>query len=313
MLKKITQTIFLFVGIATHAFVFGGTPTDVSFTNEDGLVLTGKLFIPITSPQTISPAVIMLHGCKGIYNDQGNIASIYREWGDRLTAAGYVALLVDSYTPRHNLDPAVTLDQCGNGPGVGVSEIFDRPKDATAAHEYLTEQSTLINASKIGILGWSNGASTVISSLSTIQPITTKGIIANPNAANVPFKVGVAFYAGCGLADYRCGTQSNGKPASCFGGLSASKWDSYSPLRFFHGSSDIVVSAANCNTRVSKAATIAEGDPATLTIYDNAVHSFDDNSVGGGVCIYQTSTPNSCAKQQADIEAMKSLNQYLKY
>lgn len=307
MFKKITLSIFLVISIATRTFAFDATPTDVSFTNEDGLVLQGKLFSPLTPPQALLPAVIMLHGCKGIYNDQGKITGIYREWGDRLTAAGYVALLVDSYSPRH------ALDQCGNGAGVGVSEIFDRPKDVTAAHDYLTTLTTLINSSKIGVLGWSNGASTVISSLATIQPITTNGIIANSNAANTPLKVGVAFYAGCGLADYRCGAQSNGKPASCFGGLSTSKWDSYSPLHFFHGSADTVVSAANCSTRTSKATKIAGGGALTLTIYDGAAHSFDDKSVGGGSCVDQISTPNSCAKQQADIAAMNTLNQYLKY
>lgn len=311
MLKKVILTIFMVI-IANSVFAFQVTPTNVNFTNADGLVLDGKLFSPSNPPQTALPAVIMLHGCAGIYNSYGNITEIYREWGDRLTAAGYIALLVDSYNPRHNLDPNVALNQCKNITGVEVSEIFDRPKDVAAARKYLATLTAQVNAAKIGVLGWSNGGSTVLSSLSTIRPITTNGVIANPDATKKPLKVGVAFYAGCGLADYRCGTQSNGNPASCFGGLSTSKWDSYAPFIFLHGSLDTTVSAANCSTRATKATAIRGGGVITLTIYDGAVHSFDDLSVGGGTCVDQTSTPNSCAKQQADVAALNTLNQYLK-
>lgn len=303
MFKTLILTAFAAANLAAQAWAWNAAPTDVTFQNADGLSIQGKLFAPAAASPAPRPAVIMLHGCKGIYNDSGEVSNIYREWGDRLVAAGYVALLVDSYTPR------AAVDQCGNGAGVGVSEIFDRPKDVAAAHAYLAGQAQTVNATRIGVLGWSNGASTVVSTLATTLPIG--GTTANPAAAGAPLKVGVAFYAGCGLADYQCGTQTNGKPASCWGGLTYSKWDSYAPLHFFHGNADETTKLEYCTTRINRATLAAGGGTLTLSAYDQAVHSFDDASVGGGVCVDQASTPNACAKQQADAAALNTLNQYL--
>jgi len=305
MFKPFLSAAFVAANIATQAFAWDVTPTDVSFQNADGLALQGKLFSPATAPaQPGYPAVILLHGCAGVYNSNGNVSSIYREWGDRLVAAGYVALLVDSFGPRG------AGNQCGNGAGVGVSEIFDRPKDVDAAYAYLAAQAGEVNAAKIGVLGWSHGGSTVVSSLAATLPADPS--TPSANAASKPLKVGIAFYAGCGLSDYRCGTQSNGNPASCWGGLSKSKWDSYSPLHFFHGTADTTTALQNCNTRINLATAIPGGGSLTMSAYDNAVHSFDDPNVGGGVCVDSTATPNSCAKQQADVAALNTLNQYLK-
>lgn len=303
MLKLLFAGAFVAANLIIPALAWNSTPVDVDFKNIDGTVIQGKLFSPaaLAAP---APAVIMLHGCAGVYNSNGNISGIYREWADRLVAAGYVALLVDSYTPRS------AGNQCGNGAGVGVSEIFDRPKDVDAAYAYLATQAAAVNAAKIGVLGWSNGGSTVVSSLAATQPVNPA--LPSANAGAKPLKVGVAFYAGCGLADYQCGTQKNGKPASCWGGLSTSKWDSYSPLHFFHGTADTTTSPAYCNTRISLATSIPGGGGLTMSAYDNAQHSFDDPNVGGGACVDSASTPNSCAKQQADIAALNTLNQYLK-
>ncbi len=306
--SKITRASVLLGGLLLaslnhSAFAWDVTPTDVSFSNADGHAVPGKLFSPATPPDAALPAVIMLHGCAGIYNANGTVSSIYREWGDRLVAAGYVALLVDSYTPRG------AANQCGNGAGVGVSEIFDRPKDASAAYAHL---STLpyINASKVGVLGWSNGGSTVVATLATTNPVDTT--IVNPYASSTPLKVGIAFYAGCGLADNQCGTQKNGKPASCWGGLSGSKWASYAPLQMLHGTADSTVSIQSCTTRTTLAQSQPGGASVALAAFNNAQHSYDDPSVGIGTCVDSSSTPNSCAKQQSDVAAMNILAGYLK-
>lgn len=303
MFKSILLASFIAANLINQAFAWNSQPTEVTFQNTDGLTLQGRLFVPDNSSAAL-PAVIMLHGCKGVYNADGEIKTLYREWADRLTAAGYVALLVDSFTPR-----GVGV-QCSNGAGVGVSEIFDRPKDVVAARNYLASLPQTVNAAKIGVLGWSHGASTVVSALATTQPTDTNS--ANPNAAGAPIKVGIAFYAGCGLADSQCGSQNNGNPASCWGGLSQSKWDSYAPLHFFHGNADTTTKLEYCNTRISRATLSTGGSVLSLTAYDQAVHSFDEPDVGGGVCVNSATTPNQCAKQHADAAALSALNQYLK-
>ena len=100
----------MFAAPVRMASAWSVTPQDVSFTNQQGIVILGKLFKPAGAGPF--PAVVMMHGCSGIYsnsNPTSGVASINREWGDRLVAAGYVALLVDSFTPRN-----APQNQCGS-------------------------------------------------------------------------------------------------------------------------------------------------------------------------------------------------------
>jgi dienelactone hydrolase len=243
----------------------------------------------------------MLHGCAGVFNADGNISSIYREWADRLMANGTTALLVDSFTPRS------AGNQCNNGAGVGVSEVFDRPQDAVAGAAYLASGAVGVNAARIGVMGWSHGASTVMGTLATKDPVSYNST--NPQAAGTPFRVGVAFYAGGGLSDSRCGTTSDGKLKGCWKSLTDSRWDTYAPLYFHHGDADTTTTLAKVVSRVSQAQSLPGGASLNLTTYPGAEHSFDDAGVGGGACdtANAANTPNACAKQAADAAALTAL------
>src|SRR5262245_31055182 len=46
------------------------------------------------------PAVVGLHGCGGLINRTGQLGARYRDWGERLVAAGFVVLYPDSFGPR---------------------------------------------------------------------------------------------------------------------------------------------------------------------------------------------------------------------
>src|SRR5690348_12017116 len=43
------------------------------------------------------PAIVLLHGCSGMYTRSGNVTNSYRHWAELLSEDGYVALLVDSF------------------------------------------------------------------------------------------------------------------------------------------------------------------------------------------------------------------------
>lgn len=228
---------------ATAANAWVVTPTDVSFVNQDGLTIPGKLFKPAGAGPF--PAVVMMHGCSGAYSfsdPSKGVASLYREWGDRLVMQGYVALLVDSFTPRN------TQNECGNG-AVGVSEINARPFDAYAALGHLSGLP-YVNAGRIGLLGWSHGASSTLASVDTTR---------NVNGQR-PFKAAVAFYPGCGMYN-------------AFGGIGSSTWQPYSPTAILHGTADSLYADGHCATRVQRAQQL--GATATLTAYNGAKHSFD--------------------------------------
>lgn len=283
---------------APNASNWAAQPTLVNFANADGLSIPAQLFVPA---QAQGSAVVMLHGCSGVYYN-GNISSIYREWADRLTAAGHVVLLVDSFTPRN------APNQCGNGGGVGVSEIFDRPKDAVAAAHYLAQAGLGVSAQRIGVLGWSHGGTTVLATLAATDPVAYTS--PNPLAAGNPFKLGVAFYPGAKMADHRCGTvASTGGPKGCWKSFSDTQWDSYAPLTIHHGLADSITPYADADKRVQGAQAKAGGASVTLLPYTDAVHSFDDPNVGGGNC--QPAAPNACAKLAADPAVLASFNQGL--
>lgn len=239
--------IFMFVGTFARpgvALAWSISPQKVTFVNDQGLTLTGWLFKPSTTGR--HPAVVMLHGCSGVYSYSDptrGIATLYREWGDRFVKAGYVALLVDSFTPRN-----APQDQCGNG-NTGVSEVNDRPHDAYAGLKYLASKS-YVYADKIGLLGWSHGGSAAMSSLDVSK-----------FNASLNFKAAVAFYPGCGLYN-------------AFGGVSTSTWKPYAPFVILIGSADTTVSPSFCQTRVSRAKALGASG-TSITIFTNAHHSFD--------------------------------------
>jgi dienelactone hydrolase len=246
-----SKTLSNFVGIclfvsslATPSPVraWTSTPQEVTFINDQGITLIGWLFKPAgTGPFR---AVVMLHGCAGAYSygdPAKGVTKLYREWGDRLVNAGYIALLVDSFTPRR-----APQNQCG---GPITSEVQDRPYDAYAGLKYLASKS-FVAAGKVGLLGWSQGGSSGMATMDVTK--------ANPSYR---FKAAAVFYPGCGLSN-------------AFGGISRSTWKPYAPLVILIGSADRVVSLVTCQTRVTKAQALG-ATTTRITIFNNAQHKFD--------------------------------------
>ena len=218
-------------------------PQKVNFVNAQGINLVGWLFKPDGNGPY--PAVVMMHGCLGAYsfgNPSQGINSLYREWGDQFVNAGYVALLIDSFTPRN-----VVQNQCGNT--LGVSEVKDSPYDAYTGLNYLSSQAFVV-ANKIGLLGWSHGGSATMAAMD-----------ATNSSTNSSFKAAVAFYPGCGLSN-------------AFGGTKSSTWKPYAPFVILHGSADTVANPTSCITRVLLAQQLGAAN-VTINIFENVQHSFD--------------------------------------
>jgi dienelactone hydrolase len=274
VISQLAAATVLTLSASAQAWVV--TPTDVSFTNQEGTTIPGKLFKPAGAGPF--PVVVMMHGCSGIHSNSDTskgVANLYREWGDRLVMQNYAALLVDSFTPRG------TQNECGNGTA-GISEVNQRRFDAYGAYNYLAAQ-TWVNANKVGILGWSHGGS------------STMAVMDQSNVVNgvKPFKAAVAFYPGCGLLN-------------AFGGVTNSTWAPYSPITIQHGTADALYSDGKCTTRVNRAT--QGGASASLTAYTDAKHSFDmATAVGGNFVLADVN-----AKSSADGVTMSHFNAYLK-
>ena len=116
-----------------------------------------------------SPAVVLLHGCKG------NWKRLDERWGKRIAAWGYVTLTVDSFGPR-GIDNTCT----SRGP-------LDMAFDAYRALDYLAQQS-FVDAGRVAALGFSQGGWLALTSVE-------RGVV--EKNSHHKFRAAVAFYPPC--------------------------------------------------------------------------------------------------------------------
>jgi dienelactone hydrolase len=100
------------------------------------------------------PAVVALHTCDGLGEGETPIDPRYREWGERLAAAGFAVLFPDSFGSRG------LGSQCGVRQRI-VRASRTRSSDADAARHWLQTQPWVI-ADRVSLLGWSHGATTAL-------------------------------------------------------------------------------------------------------------------------------------------------------
>jgi len=172
--RRITSVGILLVAMAvlTVSGARGATapPVDVSFLDDARkLQLTGHLYEP-DGPGPY-PAVVMMHGCGGIGSNQ-------HDWGRRLQAWGYVALIVDSFGPRGK------TNICDD---FSVDPRFARMPDAFVAKSFLMSQA-FVDGRRIALMGWSHGGWTT---LFAVDDIYLAGM------RSTPFTAVIAFYPSC--------------------------------------------------------------------------------------------------------------------
>jgi dienelactone hydrolase len=177
----------LVVSLALTCGKAGAAPVlpvaSLDVVNGAAVVLPGHWFAaPNASPATPAPAMLLLHGCGGFFDRQGRLGARYLDLAARLNARGIHALAVDSLTPRGE------TELCTQRLGARQVTMTQRRRDALGALAWLAAQPT-VDASRIGVLGWSNGGSAVLAS--------TNAQHAEVQAAAVKAALAVAFYPGC--------------------------------------------------------------------------------------------------------------------
>lgn len=182
------------------------------------------------------PAIVAMHDCSGLTNPAGAVASKYREWAQLLVRDGFIVLFPESYGSRG------IGNQCmvRNRP---VHADRERVADANAARRWLEQQHD-VRADRISLLGWSNGASSV---LWTVRP--QRRTDDKPD-----FRSAVALYPGCRR-------------------LESTAWSARIPTLILIGAADDVASPQDCEHMVAG----AKGRSARIdiTVYPGAFHDFD--------------------------------------
>lgn len=205
----------------------------------DGFLLSGVLFKP-SGPGPF-PAVVALHGCGGLGNGSTPVTARHVDWGRQLAGQGYMVLFPDSYSSR------------GLGPQCLVRDRTVRPSkerviDAFAAKAWLQQRADVLST-KVSLLGWSNGGSSVLWSAASDK---------KPRDSNPDFQAAVAFYPGC-----RVVAQS----------AERRDWQSRLPMLILIGDADTWTPAEPCRQLAALSQT--NGGNISIVTYPNAVHDFD--------------------------------------
>lgn len=236
--SRLTALALIF-GVAWSVTPLAAAET-VRFASADPAAteISGLLFRP--SGAGPFPAVVMLHGCAGMVSKSGRLKRRPTFWARWLVEHGYAALLVDSFSRR------------GLGSICGIAERpihpdRERPFDAYGGLAYL-QRLTFIIPERIGLMGWSNGAMTLLWTL-------RRGARQRPATLGHDFRAAVAFYPGC--------VKLNRNP-----------YASDRPILLQVGAADDWTPAAPCQRLVAEAN--RRGGRMEIDAYPGAYHSFDD-------------------------------------
>jgi dienelactone hydrolase len=202
----------------------------VSFPTKafDNVTLTGTLYEPAGLSARV-PAVVILHTCAGL--DPNDAA-----WGNWFAENNYVALVVDSFGPRH-------IDNvCGTRavpPGL-------RAYDAYGALAYLRSLPD-VDGAHVGVIGFSHGGGTVLFT-------ENANIAAKSGFAGNGFAAAVALY-----------------PNACENNPTSALTD---PLLLLIGASDDWTDPRGCERFMNGVGQSTA--PGTFHAYPDTYHKFDD-------------------------------------
>lgn len=142
-----------------------------------------------TPGATLRPVVLMLHGCGGMLNRQGEPSTRMHTYARLLNAQGWHAVAVDSLTPRGE------REICTQRTGSRQVTMTQRRADALAALQWVATQPG-VDPQRLALLGWSNGGSAVLASTNLNHPdvAQTRAALA---AQSARVAMAVAFYPGC--------------------------------------------------------------------------------------------------------------------
>lgn len=208
---------------------------EVAFPGADQTTIRARLFRPVGSGPF--PVIVSLHGCGGLTTSSGDLPSRETDWRDRWVSQGYLVIFPDSYASRGLGSQCTVQDR-------SVRPAIERTADVAATRAYLQSRPD-VKADKISLIGYSNGASTVLWALRADQ---------RPTDGRPDFTQAIAFYPGC-----KDPLEAGVVPRR--------------PLLILIGAADNWTPAAPCTDFVARAH--SAGASADIVAYEGAYHDFD--------------------------------------
>jgi dienelactone hydrolase len=231
---RLAAALAALLSLAPAAALAGGYER-VRIPAED-LQLDGVIYRP-EGPGPF-PAVVALHGCGGLWREDGSLSTRHTDWGEQLSRAGLIVLMPDSYGSRK------LGSQCGIK-DVTVRPSRERVADAAAARNWLQMRDD-VRKDAVSLLGWSGGASAILAAIRKDR---------RPADDKPDFARAAAFYPSCRL-------QSE-----------STSFMARLPLLILIGAADDWTPPAPCEFLTKSAKD--RGEPIDLVVYPGALHDFD--------------------------------------
>jgi dienelactone hydrolase len=211
-------------------------------------------------------AVVLLHGCSGWHG--GNL-DLWAKW---FNARGYLAVAVDSFTPRGVTTNCQSLEV----------DPWVRAADAYSALDHVSTTYG-VAPNRVVVAGFSDGGRAAISSI--METIWEHYFGENPDRADFRFAGAVSFYPPCRWMP-----------------RFASITSLYAPLILIAGGADDWTPAKHCPPWVDELESRVE--PTEVHIIPSATHAFDlfswrGQRVGSRTYLGYRLTPSRKATQQA--------------
>lgn len=186
------------------------------------------------------PAIVLFHGCGGMFNSRGALTERMHDYSALLNAEGWHVLMLDSLTPR-GVKELCTVETMKRS-----VDQSNRRQDALGALQWLVVQPG-VDARRLVLLGWSHGGSTVLAASNVRHPLVAQSTV-KPAAA-------IAFYPGCAVEQDR-------------------GYEGSAPLLLMVGEADDWTPARPCRDLAAQATSAVQ-----FIAYPGAYHSFDGNSL----------------------------------
>lgn len=272
--------------------------------HAQGLSIPARVFQPkFAEGASPGPAVLVMHGSGGLHkmpngDDAGacsrQLENQYERWGQELAERGYVVLMPSSYTARGFCDMHTDVERIPAGFDERPEAILSRLYDLDVAARYLCDMDG-VDCDRLGVLGFSHGATMAMLALHwqmdhaldyyrEHSPDREDIDFALPNLSEdrPAFKVGVAYYPGCGTDGFLPRETDDGSDVE-------NKYFPTADLYVLHAERDALakictvdpdVKGATGEREIQSAQVAAElgvDDRYNIEVYAQAGHGFDSD------------------------------------
>jgi dienelactone hydrolase len=232
-------------GLIVHSWLAGWWVERVEPRILSSLLASGlEVFAP--EGEGPFPAIVQFHGCGGVFENQ-------REWARSFRDAGWLAVVVDSHTPRGLLWRDVCRGRALLG-GERAGDVAVAMADVRALPN--------VDPERIVLAGWSHGSWSIMDLLAMDPPNELPHNLLRMPEGGLGGLAGLVFvYPYCGF------------------GTRADVWARSVPSLFLMAGADEVAPPEQCS-QVAQELRYA-GHDVTLETFEGATHAFDEAHASG--------------------------------